>query len=78
MHALKHPVYSERYQRNKRRLGKQRGAKVAQIDIAKSSPRRSGTCSPETSPSLPLREAPLIVWPPDGPQWNCAPEAGLP
>jgi transposase len=35
MHALKHPVYSARYQRNKRRLGKQRGAKVAQIDIAR-------------------------------------------
>jgi transposase len=35
MHALKHPVYRERYQRNKRRLGKQRGAKVAQIDIAR-------------------------------------------
>jgi hypothetical protein len=42
-----------------------------------SSPRRSGTCSPATSPSLPRREAPLFVWPPDGPQWNCAPEAGL-
>jgi hypothetical protein len=28
-------VYRERYQRNKRRLGKQRGAKVAQIDIAR-------------------------------------------
>jgi transposase len=35
MHALKHPAYSERYQRNKRRLGKQRGARVAQIDIAR-------------------------------------------
>jgi transposase len=35
MHALKHPVYRERYQRNKRRLGKQRGAKVAQVDIAR-------------------------------------------
>jgi len=35
MHALKHPAYSERYQRTKRRLGKQRGAKVAQIDIAR-------------------------------------------
>ncbi len=35
MHALKHPAYSERYQRNKRRLGRQRGAKVAQIDIAR-------------------------------------------
>jgi transposase len=35
MHALRHPAYSERYQRTKRRLGKQRGAKVAQIDIAR-------------------------------------------
>jgi transposase len=35
MHALKHPAYRERYQRNKRRLGKQRGAKVAQVDIAR-------------------------------------------
>jgi transposase len=35
MHALKHPAYRERYRRNKRRLGKQRGAKVAQIDIAR-------------------------------------------
>jgi len=35
MHALKHPAYSERYQRNKERLGKQRGAKVAQVDIAR-------------------------------------------
>ena len=35
MHALRHPVYSARYQRTKRRLGKQRGAKVAQVDIAR-------------------------------------------
>jgi transposase len=35
MHALRHRAYSERYQRTKRRLGKQRGAKVAQIDIAR-------------------------------------------
>ena len=35
MRALRHPAYAERYQRNKRRLGRQRGAKVAQIDIAR-------------------------------------------
>ncbi len=35
MHALRHPAYAERYQRNKHRLGKQRGARVAQIDIAR-------------------------------------------
>jgi transposase len=34
-HALRHPAYRERYQRNKKRLGKQRGARVAQIDIAR-------------------------------------------
>ncbi len=35
MHACRHPVYRDRYQRNKARLGKQRGAKVAQVDIAR-------------------------------------------
>ena len=35
MHALRHPAYSARYQRTKRRLGKQRGAKVAQVDVAR-------------------------------------------
>ena len=28
-------LYRDRYQRNKARLGKQRGAKVAQVDIAR-------------------------------------------
>jgi transposase len=35
MHALRHPAYAERYQHTKRRLGKQRGAKVAQVDLAR-------------------------------------------
>jgi transposase len=34
-HAAAHPGYRERYQTIKRRLGKQRGAKVAQIDLAR-------------------------------------------
>jgi transposase len=33
--AAKHVVYRDRYQRMKRRLGRQRGAKIAQIDIAR-------------------------------------------
>jgi transposase len=33
--AVKHPIYRERYQHTKTRLGRQRGAKVAQIDIAR-------------------------------------------
>jgi hypothetical protein len=33
--ASSHPLYRERYQRTKRRLGPQRGPKVAQIDLAR-------------------------------------------
>lgn len=33
--ACKSPVYRERYQRTKQRLGSQRGAKVAQVDLAR-------------------------------------------
>jgi hypothetical protein len=35
IHAAPHPLYKERYQRIKRRVGRQRGAKVAQIDLAR-------------------------------------------
>jgi transposase len=34
-YAARHPFYSERYQATKRRLGKQRGAKVAQVQLAR-------------------------------------------
>jgi transposase len=34
-HAARHPVYAERYQRTKARLGKQRGAKIARVDLAR-------------------------------------------
>jgi transposase len=34
-HASKHPLYRERYQRTKTRLGRQRGPKVAQVDLAR-------------------------------------------
>jgi transposase len=34
-HACTHPAYRERYQRTKARLGRQRGAKVAQVDLAR-------------------------------------------
>jgi transposase len=33
--ACRHPVYTERYQQRKHRVGRQRGAKVAQIDLAR-------------------------------------------
>ncbi|HEU0303363.1 MAG TPA: transposase [Gaiellaceae bacterium] len=34
-HACTHPHYRERYQRTRTRLGKQRGPKVAQVDLAR-------------------------------------------
>jgi transposase len=34
-HASRHPLYRRRYERTKRRLGRQRGPRVAQIDIAR-------------------------------------------
>jgi transposase len=34
-HACTHPLYRERYQRTRTRLGKQRGPKVAQVDLAR-------------------------------------------
>jgi transposase len=33
--AAKHPLYRERYRHTKQRLGKQRGAKVAQVQLAR-------------------------------------------
>jgi len=35
VHACRHDAYRDRYQRTKQRLGKQRGAKVAHVDIAR-------------------------------------------
>ena len=35
VHAARHPRYQEHYERTKRRLGRQRGAKVARVEIAR-------------------------------------------
>ena len=34
-HTCRHPLYADRYQRTKKRLGAQRGPRVAQIDLAR-------------------------------------------
>jgi transposase len=34
-HACRHPLYAERYQATKKRLGRQRGPRVAQVDLAR-------------------------------------------
>ena len=35
VHASRHPLYADRYRRTKTRLGRQRGPKVAQVDLAR-------------------------------------------
>jgi hypothetical protein len=35
VHACRHDLYRDRYQRTKTRLGRQRGAKVARVEIAR-------------------------------------------
>jgi hypothetical protein len=44
-HACTHAAYRDRHQPTKARLGKQRGAKVAQVDLARKLA-EAGTCSP--------------------------------
>jgi transposase len=34
-HAARHPAYRDRYERTKRRLGRQRGSKVARVEVAR-------------------------------------------
>ena len=66
MHALKHPAYAARYQRNKSRLGKQRGAKIAQIDVARRLAHAIWHMLSRDQKFAP--EAPLFVWRHDRPK----------
>jgi Transposase IS116/IS110/IS902 family len=76
-HPSRHPVYCHRYQRTKNRLGKApRSPRSPRSTSPAGSPKRSGTCSPATNPSL--RQAPPTPWPPDGPVRRCATGANLP
>jgi transposase len=68
--ASSHPLYRERYQRTRRRLGRQRGPKVAQIDLARQVTEAIWYMPTRNQPSL--RQAPFIVWLPDSPFWNSA------
>jgi transposase len=52
-HACTHPAYRDRYQRTKNRLSAGSGAPRSPRSTSRAdSPRRAGTCSPATSPSL--------------------------
>jgi transposase len=79
MHALKHPIYASATSATSAAWASSAAPRSPRSTSPESSPKRSGRCSPATSPShpRPLRETPRFVWPPDGPLWTCAPGAGL-
>ncbi len=52
-HAAPHPIYAERYQRTAKRLGCNRGERIARVTSPAAWPKRSGTCCRPTSPSHP-------------------------
>ncbi len=64
-HAARDPRYRDRYERTKRRLGRQRGAKVARVDIARQLAEAIWHVPPRTNPSP--RQAPLFHWSHDDP-----------
>ena len=70
IHAAAHPLYKERYQPPSGASAASAAPRSRRSTSRASSPRRSGTCSPATNPSL--RQAPLFVWLPDSPFWKCA------
>ncbi len=69
-HAARDPRYRDRYERNKRRLGRGRGAKVARIDIARQLAEAIWHVLARTN-RLP-RQAPLSPWSHDDPASNWA------
>jgi transposase len=59
------PVYRERYQQTKARIGKQRGAKVAQVDLARRLAEAIWDMLTRGQPFAPAGAT--DPWPPDGP-----------
>jgi len=64
-HACTHPAYRDRYQQTKARIGKQRGAKVAQIDLARRLTEAIWHMLTRDQPFAP--KGATDPWPPDGP-----------
>ena len=71
MHALKHPAYAQRYQRSKRRLGKQRGRQGRPgRHRAPAHPRDLAHAFPQ--PAVRSQRRHFFVWRPDRSLWTCA------
>ena len=71
-HACTHPTYMQRYQDTKARIGKQRGAKVAQIDLARRLAEAIWHMLTRNQPFAPAGAT--DPWPPDGPEGAALPE----
>ena len=76
MHALRHPTYASATSATRSASGKQRGARVAQVDLARKLTEAIWHMLTTNQPfdPPPLREAPLFVWPLDGPFGIAPPE----
>jgi transposase len=77
MHALRHPAYRERDQRNKRRPGRQRGAKAAQIDVARKLTEAIWHMLTNHQPFAPAPGDPTFRLAAQPPVWTQAPGTGL-
>jgi hypothetical protein len=64
-HPCTAPVYRDRYQQTKARIGKQRGAKVAQVDLARRLAEAIWHMLTRNQPFAPAGAT--DPWPPDGP-----------
>jgi transposase len=60
-HACRHPAYQPRYQRTKQRLGRGRGAKIAQIDLARRLAHAIWHMLTKNQPFAPAGAAPLLA-----------------
>jgi transposase len=70
LHACTHPLYRDRYERTKKRLGRQRGPKVAQIDLSRKITEAIWHMLTRNQPFAPAGA--LSSSRPDGSQWKCA------
>jgi transposase len=69
-HACRHELYRDRYQRTRPASASSVAPRSPRSTSPAGSPRRSGTCSPETNPSP--RKAPRRLWPHRRPLLRCA------
>jgi transposase len=71
IHAARHPCYRDHYQHTKQRLGRQRGARVARVEVARKLTEAIWHLLTRSQPFAPARPLPAL-WSPDDPCLNWA------